>query len=88
MKIGGRNLGLQNRHRQGEARDRFRTRGSSRYQNIDFNDGTWRIQIPAKLHLWNANGSGTLEWISVTEDGDLYPIPDTTGLGEIVITRM
>jgi len=71
-----------------DAKTKYLTRGTSRYQDIDFNDGTWRIQIPAKLHIWNGVGSGAAEYVAVDSGGNITNDIDLTGLGEIVITKM
>ncbi len=60
--------------------------GTMRYADIDFNDGTWRIQIPKGVRIWHVKG-GAARKLFVDENGDIKP-----GVwfmrGEPVVTRL
>ena len=60
--------------------------GTMRYVDVDFNDGTWRIQIPKGVRIWHVKG-GAARKLFVDENGDIKP-----GVwfmrGEPVVTRL
>ena len=60
--------------------------GTMRYVDVDFNDGTWRIQIPKGVRIWDVKG-GAARKLFVDENGDIKP-----GVwfmrGEPVVTRL
>lgn len=60
--------------------------GTMRYVDVDFNDGTWRIQIPKGVRIWDVKG-GAARKLVVDENGDIKP-----GVwfmrGEPVVTRL
>ena len=60
--------------------------GTMRYCDVDFNDGTWRIQITSGVRIWDDKG-GAARKLIVDENGDIMP-----GIwfmcGEPVVTRM
>ncbi|GAI77261.1 unnamed protein product [marine sediment metagenome] len=68
-------------------RMRVKLKGTRRYAgDIDFNDGTWRIQIPANVRIWRDTG-GAAHKLYVLEDGTIK-----SGIhfscGEPIVTRM
>ena len=60
--------------------------GTMRYVDVDFNDGTWRIQIPKGVRIWHVKG-GAARKLFVDKNGDIKP-----GVwfmrGEPVVTRL
>lgn len=60
--------------------------GTAWYGDVDFNDGTWRIQIPAGVRIWSDKG-GPAHKVVVDENGNIMP-----GVwfmrGEPIVTRM
>ncbi len=69
-----------------DARLRVERYGTMRYVDVDFNDGTWRIQIPKGVRIWDVKG-GAARKLIVDENGDIEP-----GVwfmrGEPVVTRL
>jgi len=69
-----------------DARVRVERYGTMRYVDVDFNDGTWRIQIPKGVRIWDVKG-GAARKLVVDENGDIKP-----GVwfmrGEPVVTRL
>lgn len=69
-----------------DARLKVERYGTMRYADVDFNDGTWRIQIPAGVRIWDDDG-GAARKLSVDENGSI--VPDVWFMrGEPVVTRL
>ena len=60
--------------------------GTMRYVDVDFNDGTWRIQIPKGVRIWDVKG-GAARKLIVDENGDIGPRVWFMR-GEPVVTRL
>jgi len=67
---------------------KVKRKGTIRYQDIDFNDGTWRVQIPARVQIWVGGvGNGAADKLILNEDGSIWNSIKVLG-GEIIITRV
>lgn len=72
-----------------DAAENFLRRGTLRYGDINFSDGTWLIQIPATLQIWNANGAGgAAEKVIIDKSGLILSDIRLAGPGDIVITKI
>lgn len=69
-----------------DAKLRVERYGTMRYADVDFNDGTWRIQIWSGVRIWD-DDSGAAHKLVVDENGNI--VPDVWFMrGEPIVTRM
>lgn len=69
-----------------DARLKVERYGTMRYADVDFNDGTWRIQIAAGVRIWS-DESGAARLLVVDENGNI--VPDVWFMrGEPIVTQM
>lgn len=66
---------------------KVKRRGTIRYQDINFCDGTWLIQIPSRLRIWSSKG-GAAEKIIIDGSGTILSDIRLAGSGDIVITKI
>jgi len=67
---------------------KVKRKGTVRYQDIDFSDDNWRVQIPARVQLWVGGvGNGAADKLILSEDGSIWNSLKVIG-GEITITKV
>ena len=60
--------------------------GTMRYVDVDFNDGTWRIQLAKECRIWDVKG-GPARKLIVNENGGIEPNVWFM-CGEAAVTRL
>jgi len=62
--------------------------GTIRHQDIDFSDGTWQVQIPARVQIWvGGTGNGAADKLILNDDGSIWNSIKVLG-GDITITKV